>query len=137
MIDIKGGKQPVTLRTDITNLQENIAWQFPFNSQVILRRILRPQNLWKLAKKQNRTESFPVNCRSARRAQHAIEGIGKRRAVLVKERRLECGIHDEVAPAKWRLSANFLQSQFLNRIKEQSPTHTDEIQRGAAIWREQ
>jgi hypothetical protein len=51
---IVDGKQAVTLRTYITDLQKDIAGQFALNREVVLRGILGAQFCGELAEKQNR-----------------------------------------------------------------------------------
>src|SRR5260370_4971196 len=105
VVDVVRRQQSVPLRSDISDLKEDVARQFAFDGQVVLRGILRAQNFWKLAEEQDRTECFPVNGRATRRAKHAVEWIRPNRSVLVKKRSLESRVCGEVASAEWWLRA--------------------------------
>ncbi len=77
-----------------------VAWQFPFDGQVVLIGILRPQHFGKFAEQQNGTEAGPINGRAARRIQNSVEGVGIGAARLIQEGRLrlQCRIDDEITP---------------------------------------
>ena len=53
----------MSLGAHVSDLEKNVARQFPFDSQVILIGILRTQKFGKFAEQQNGTKAGPINGR--------------------------------------------------------------------------
>ena len=58
-VHIVAGQQPMSLRSDITNLQHQVLGQLALDIEVVLRRILRAQVRLELPVQQQRTETMP------------------------------------------------------------------------------
>src|SRR5580704_7705818 len=119
------GQQAVPLRSYVTDLEKDIPWQLAFQGQVVLVGILQAQVGGKLAEEGHRSELRPIHRLATRRIQDAIERIRKHIAALVDVGSLQERIRDEIAAAKWRLSAELLENELLDRVIENAITHAD------------
>ena len=108
-IQIMGGEQPVTLGSNVSNLQHQIACEFALNIEVILRRVLSAHLGLELSKKQDWAEHGPVHRLPARRIENSVERIGDRSSVLQFERGIEQTIGDTGTASEWRLRAELFQ----------------------------
>src|SRR5260370_5223985 len=115
----------MSLRSNIAYLEQHVARQFALYGQVVLCRILRAHQLWKLSERKNRGERRPVDGVFPGRVQNGIERVGIHPYTLRYERSLKDGIADEVAATKRRLGAELLEHQLFDRIVKHAPTRAD------------
>jgi len=78
-----------------------------------------------LAEEKNGPIKRPVHGLVPRRVKEGVGHVGKGRALLRHEWRAEERIGYAVADAKRRLRTELFEHELLNRVVEQSPTHTD------------
>src|SRR4029077_18371183 len=123
-------QQTMALRSNVTNLEQQVAGQLALHGQVVLCRILRAHQLWKLSEQKNRAERRPVDGLIPRRGQDAIEWVGIPPSALRNERGLKHRIADVVAATERRLGAELLEHQLFDRIVEHAPAGAD----GHVVW---
>src|SRR5215469_385495 len=100
--------------------------QLMLDGKVVLRRILAPHMRLELSKQENWTEYRPVHRLSPHRIKYSIEWIRiHSTSILTKKRQVELSVHGESTAAEWRLCAELLQYELLNRVIEESPASTN------------
>src|SRR5438552_1022306 len=106
----------MSLRTDIAYRGDHIFRDLTLNADVVLFGVLRFQLLGHLTEEQDRTEVRPVNRCSRRRRQKSVERVGNWPATLQFKWRLEHSFGNQCASAKWRLRAQLLEHELLDRV---------------------
>src|SRR5579871_672636 len=124
IVQIVRGQQPVALRTDVPDLQQEISGKFALDIEVVLVRILGPKVRLKFAEQKYRTKLRPIHRLAAWWIENAIERVRIQSTVLSHKRRVKERVRKTGTAPEWRLGAELLQDELLNGIVEHAPTHS-------------
>src|SRR4029077_12193242 len=125
LVDFINGKQAVALRANVTQLQENVARQLPLDREIVLIRILRPHVWLEISKIRSAEKPGPIQRLAARRIQDTGERIRMDTARLIHKGRLQERAGNGFTAPEWRLGAELLQYELLDRIVKNSVPHAD------------
>src|SRR5260370_35884271 len=120
VVQIGGGQQTVVLGSHVTDLNQQIIYDFSLDCEIVLIRVLGAQMRLKLAVEQNWPKSRPVDRLPAWRVQNAIEGIRILCSVLADKRRVEQNVCKAGPATGWRPGAELLQHQLPHRVLEEA-----------------
>src|ERR1700678_22110 len=121
-----GRQQAMRLRSHVANLQLHVVRQLPLNGEVVLGGILRAHMRLEISEKEDRLKCCPILRVPSLGADDSVKRIQiSRGAILAKKRLVKLRLVDKGAAAEWRLSAELLQHQLLDRIIEKSPTSSN------------
>src|ERR1700689_4585309 len=99
----------MSLRTNVSQLQNDIPGQLALNRQVVLRRILRAHVGLEIAEQQHRPEAGPVLRAAGSGTQNPVEWVWTHCSALRNERRIKECCGQEGAASERRFCAELFQ----------------------------
>src|SRR5579871_5070813 len=115
----------MTLRSYVSELQDQITRQLALHRQVVLRCVLRAHLGLEIAVQQHGPEARPILRRAGGGAEDSVKWVWIDRTRLSDEWRIqECCRQIRAATERW-LCAKLLEHQLLHRVIEQAPSVTN------------